>query len=311
MLVGLVATQGCFDSGFTSIRDILRSAEGLRARTEPEGQPIELVVLASESLVKTAGGLRLTPHRRIDDDGAAAGLDVVVVPGIGVSTAPALEDALNTRSLRSLARWLGTADVPHVASACTGSFVLAQSGLLDGKAATTSWWLAKEFERRYPDVQLDMTKMVVRSDGLTTAGAAFGHIDLAMALVAMSSPRLADAVARFLLVDERPALSVQAAIGHLVASDDLVSDFEDWVREHLDSPITVAEAAAAIGTTPRTLERRVRARTGLSPHKVIQRIRVERANHLRRTTPMGYEQIAPLVGYRNAATLRRLLRGTD
>jgi transcriptional regulator GlxA family with amidase domain len=214
------------------------------------------------------------------------------------------EQSLPVRSLIARTREHGTA----IASACTGTFLLAEAGILDGLSATTTWWLSPAFRSRYPTVLLDEGRMVVASDGITTAGAAFGHVDLALAIVRTSSPAVADLVTRYLVIDERPSQSVYSIPSALAQSDPTVAAFERWARERLSEPISIPQAAKAIGVSERMLQRSVQRTLGTSPIRFIQDLRIERASHLLRTTEQSLETISRKVGYKHPNTLRVLLR---
>jgi len=309
MRVVIAPVNGCFTSGLTTLLDVLQVAEGMRRSLSAEIPSIDVEIGGLTDTVVTRNGLTASVSRRLDRDGCAD-LDVLVVPSLGAgASAEALEGALRRDDVDRLTDVLRDVPLPPVvAAACSGTFVLAEAGLLDGHVATTSWFLTGTFQRRYPRVGLDMSRMVVHSGPFVTAGAGFAHIDLGLSLVSGLSRELAAMVARYMLIDERPSSSVTVAGGYLGSIDELVTEFESWVRAHLSEPIKISEAVAALGTTRKTLERHVRERAGTTPHAIIQRIRVEQAVHLRRTTNLNTTQIARAVGYRNASTLRTLLR---
>jgi len=169
-------------------------------------------------------------------------------------------------------------------------------------------FLGPEFLKRYPTVALDLDTMVVVDGNLVTAGAAFAHIDLALSLVRSISPDLAQHVAKLLIIDERPSQAAFVAYEHLRHEDPIVVEFERFVRARLDEPFNVAFVAQSLGTSRRTLERRVRAALNLTPLGFVQRLRIERARHLSATTDLTSAEIALRVGYANAETLRSLLR---
>jgi transcriptional regulator GlxA family with amidase domain len=303
--IGLVVADGCFGSGVAALVDVLGTAESLRAEVDRSIPAIETVLVGPRRQVTTGSGMRVTTQRslrELDD------LDVVVLPALGTMSGPATEAALDGATGRTLVRAVRAIDpaTTRVAAACTGVFALAQAGLADGRRVTTTWFLAATFRRRFPAVALDLDSMVIIDGQVITAGAAFAHIDLALTLIRGVSADLAQQVARLLVVDERPSQAAYVAYDQMAHNDPLVLAFEQHARAHLAEPFDVASAAAAIGVTRRTLERRTRQALGVSPLALVQRLRVQRAEHLRRIGDLSIEQIARQVGYANAATLRAL-----
>jgi transcriptional regulator GlxA family with amidase domain len=195
-----------------------------------------------------------------------------------------------------------------MSAACIGTFVMAESGLLDYQHATTTWWLAPLFRERYPNVILDESNMIVKSGRFVTAGAALSHMDLALWFVRSVSPQLALLTAKYLIVDSRPSQSAYALTDHLVHSDPIVRRFETWARGRLMEGFSLEDAATAVGSSKRTLARRMHSVLGRSPLSYFQSLRVERAVHLLKTEAGSVEEVAARVGYRDGATLRALLR---
>lgn len=305
MQVAVVVYDGIFDSGLCAILDVLSNANALGGQIH-EAPTWDVTMVGATPQVRTGAGLRVAPEP-LEHAHAA---DLLVVPALAESRPSALLDHVGgeasrpVRDLIARARGHGTA----IASACAGTFLLAEAGVLDDVRATTTWWLSPSFRARYPRVLLDHSQMVVACDGITTAGAAFGHIDLALAIVRTGSPALADLVARYLVVDERPSQSAYTIPSALAGSDPTVAAFERWTREHLAEPVSLADAAKAIGVSERTLQRSVRRAIGTSPIRFVQDLRVERACHLLRSTDMSVEAISRRVGYEHPHTLRMLLR---
>lgn len=293
-----------FDSALTITRDVLsagRSAAVTRYR-------VELTTVGGRP-VYTAGGLRVTSQGSLR---SAQGAELVLVPGFSLPEGESLEAILEyfTRSEpRSAMRWLRRVRQRGgaVAAGCTATFLLAEAGLLDGLQATTSWWLAAEFRRRYPAVDLQAHMMVTHQDGMTCAGAALAHTDLALRVLSeIGGPAASDHVARHLLLDERISQGRYMASDHLSRRHPEVLKAEAWVRANIDRPLRVDDLAAAVAVSPRTLARRFRESLGLSPLGFIQKLRVEHAIHLLESTDLPIEHIADRVGYHEPAGLRRV-----
>jgi transcriptional regulator GlxA family with amidase domain len=236
--------------------------------------------------------------------------DWVVVPALSTGTPEQLVPALTrpdvVQAKAQLLKW--HAEGALIAASCIGTFLVAETGLLDQQEATTTWWLGPLFRQRYPNVSLDESRMLVPSDVGVTAGAALGHLDLALWLIRRASPELATLVSRYLLADIRSSQAPYIIPNHLAQADPLIQRFEQWSRKNLRSGFSLQEAASALATSTRSLQRRCQEVLGKSPLAYFQDLRVEHAQSLLRGGRLDLEAIASEVGYGDGATLRTLLR---
>jgi transcriptional regulator GlxA family with amidase domain len=231
---------------------------------------------------------------------------LVVVPGTGAATEVEVRGLLGSRAVAELCRWLRRQAKKTIAASCTGVFVVAQAGLLDGRSAATTWWLSSVFASLFPAVRVDREAMVVEERGRCTAGASLAQLDLMLHLIAREAgPTLAGLVARYLVVDERPSQARYVVPSFLARSSVEVVAAERWIRRHLARPFAIPELAKGIGTSSRTLARRIGEATGSSPLAFVRRIRVDAARHLLTTTQLSVDEIAARVGYEDPASLRR------
>lgn len=230
--------------------------------------------------------------------------DTVVIPPFDLSLIsedlpPELANAL--RHIRP-----GT----RIVSICTGAFVLAAAGMLDGRPATTHWRLAETFRAMFPAVQLDPDVLFVEDgDLLTSAGAASG-LDVCLHLIrADHGSDLANRVARTCVVppfrDGGQAQYIEQPVPEPAGPG--TADTRAWAYENLHLPLTVAEMAEHARMSPRTFARRFREEVGASPGKWLTQQRLTRARQLLETTDHSIDRIATEVGFATAASLRQHL----
>jgi len=305
MRIDILALDGVFDLGLSAVLDAFHTANELIEMSGLAVSRFQIRTVGVRKSVKTSHGLTVPVHAI-----AARAPDCVVVPAIGFKMPAPLEAAVGrpdvadaTHALREWARRDTT-----MTAACIGTFVMAESGLLDHHHATTTWWLAPLFRQRYPNVLLDESRMIVKSGRFVTAGAALSHMDLALWLIRGVSPQLASLTAKYLIVDSRPSQSAYALTDHLVHSDPVVQRFEGWARARLARGFSLDDAAKAVGASKRTLARHMESVLGKSPLSYFQSLRVERAVHLLKTGNASVDEVAARVGYSDGATLRALLR---
>ena len=260
--------------------------------------PYELAVVAELPLVTTSAGLGLAVQ---DLPESGVPLDTLIVAG-GFGVHQACENA-------AMIRWITAraAAARRVASVCTGAFLLATAGLLDGRRAVTHWRRCAEFARRFPAVHVEPDPIFVRAGNIWTSAGITAGIDLALALVEADLGRqLALAVARQLVVFlKRPGGQAQfSATLALQHGDARFERLHAWIADNLRRDLSVPVLAAAAAMSERSFVRHYRRATGMTPARAIERIRVEAARPvLEQGLPV--KRVAARCGFGSEETMRR------
>ena len=247
--------------------------------------------------VRTGAGLILDTPYGIDDLLTA---DTVIVPAAGEVAgqhAPLIE------ALRQ-----AYANGARIASICTGAFLLAEAGLLDGRRATTHWAHAAELAERYPDIDVDPNVLYVQDGRIFTSAGTAAGIDLCLHMLRLDlGTDAANAVARRMVVPpHRDGGQAQYVDAPLPSCDnDALAPLLDWAIERLDQQITLRDLARQSNVSVRTLVRRFSSATGTTPLQWLLIQRVRRAQHLLESSDQPVERIASLAGFGTAANLRQ------
>jgi transcriptional regulator GlxA family with amidase domain len=198
-----------------------------------------------------------------------------------------------------------------IGASCSGTVLLAETGLLDEKRATTSWWLDGFFRTRYPRIELHIDRLLVDNGHLVTAGAMTSYIYLVLGLIErFYDKKLALSCAKVMLIDlnknyQTPYAILQTIVRH---PDDIVLKAQYWMNEHVHDTIDMHELADYLAVSYRTLLRRFKTATGDTPICYLQKARVEMAKHLLETTALNTETVMERVGYSDLSSFTLLFK---
>ena len=259
------------------------------------------VVGSAPGTVRASSGLTIGVDRAYED--LPDEIDTLIVAG-GHGTARAFREPRILEAVRA-----GAARARRTCSVCTGAFVLAAAGLLDGRRATTHWGSADDLARRFPEVDVDPDPIFVRDGDVWTSAGVTAGMDLALALVEDDLGRdLALEVSRRMVFFlKRPGGQSQfsAQLAGQAADRDPLRELQAWVVEHPAEDHAVERLAARVSMSPRNFSRVFAKQVGLSPGRFVERVRVEAARRRLEESPGSVDAVASDVGFGTAETMRR------
>jgi transcriptional regulator GlxA family with amidase domain len=312
--VAILVFDDCQASAVSAVIEALSVANLHWTSTDSDDEPPFMwrTVSWDGRPVRSMAGLSLAAEASMEGLGSP---DLIFAPAIRSDDRKAMQ-----RSIQQLSDiWGGPLRDQHesrryLAANCSATFLFAEAGLLDGRKATTSWWLSRHFRRSYPSVRLAPEMLVTKDARIFCAAAFSACLNLGVEIITeFLGPRAALSCARVMLIDvnratQLPYANLQEQVQH---GDDLVLRAQALLMSNLRRPAQLDKVADRLRVTSRTLNRRFKAATGETPLEFLQKARIERARRLLETTSVSFDEIVHRVGYEDASSFRRLFkRGT-
>lgn len=285
--------------------EILQAASQMASAKSRGGAQLNMLVAApARARITLSSGVTLLPDIAIDELPA---LDLLLLPAIWRNPLP---------TINTMRPWLDAlrqfaAAGTRICSVGTASCLLAEAGLLNGQPATTHWNYFDQFTRRYPQVKLKTRHLITQSDNIYCVGSVNSIADLMVHIAEdWFGSRIARAVENQFSPEIRQTFSAAAYQDEADSShhDEIVVEAQQWLQEHLSQPASLAQLAGHLDLTPRTLNRRFRQATGMSPQAYLQSLRMNHAKELLKHSNLGVGEIAWQLGLQDPSYFSQLFR---
>jgi transcriptional regulator GlxA family with amidase domain len=305
----ILAYENCYASSLGGFADILQVANAhLKRQNGDAGARYEWHFVSQHGgPIRTSNGLEIStqpirPRQRFD---------LVFVPSAHYAGHKAFDKLLASQSMACdwlITQWNAGA---CVAANCTGTFILAKTGLLDGRSATTTWWLADQFRARFPRVNLQVEPVLTEVDRLICAGASASYLLQTIHIIErLSGPTIASLCAKTMLIDvsqtrQTPYLPLLADKVH---GDSLVHRAQHRLQKSMAKEVRISALASELDVSERTLIRRFQAALDQTPLRYLQSLRIEAARGLFEAGDLSIEEVAVKVGYSDVSSFCRLFK---
>ena len=301
--IGMVAFDGVEIIDLTGPLDVFAMAnEGFRRTGITDGPAYKLTVIAKrEGLVTTSSGLQVNADNAYEN--VSDGIDTLMIPG-----SPSVSMVLADPELRDWVRFMSTR-VRRIVSVCTGAFLLADAGLLDGRRATTHWAYCDKLAAEYPLITVEPDRIFVCDDLISTSGGITSGIDLALSLLEEDWGReMALGTAQYLVMFlKRPGGQSQfsAFLVSEATNNQDIRALQVWIMENSAEDLRVEVLAERMAMSPRNFARVFRAETGMTPAKFVEKARVDCARQLLGVPGQHVATVAVKVGFKDYERMRR------